>query len=67
MVVLFGNSMESKLLEQKCIYFCEKKVLLLENFDCLLSSGYKRSRLTDDAESKVETEVTMVESKESNV
>eukprot|EP00066_Takifugu_rubripes_P023543 XP_011612809.1 PREDICTED: ICOS ligand-like [Takifugu rubripes] len=29
--------------------------------------GYKRSRLTDDAESIVETEVTMVESKESNV
>lgn len=45
---------------------CVKKGFITGKL-CLLSSGYKRSRLTEDTESIVETEVTMVESKESNV
>lgn len=35
--------------------------------DCLLSSGYKRSPLTDETEITGKTEVTMVVSKETDV
>lgn len=65
MVESSGNSMETNVIQQKS-QSNWKKALIADKTDCLLSSGYKRSRLTDDT-IVMETEVTTVESKETNV
>lgn len=52
---------------KKCFFFF---VFLKENWnytDCLLSTGYKRSPLTDETEITAKTEVTIVVSNETDV